>query len=258
MENSTNDKKRIYIYIGIITLLIIAILGVSFAYFNYTRTGDTNTIKTGTIIFDYTGGSSITIENESPISEAEATTGNDHKISFSITAHNELENGMRYNVYAVYGDEEAEKNRLLDSIIALKFIPPTDGNGFTTTTNNFATAGNLSFTNGKALLSTGIIKNTTGETTKNYDVYVWIDESKVFVSSTTKRQTLAEGNPSLADTTAGVVTANRYVKNDTTLTETSLYPALEDAEGKIIYTTNEYKNAYCSIKIAVEAEDILN
>ena len=53
MDKEINNKKRTYIYIGIIILLIIAIIGVSFAFFNYTRTGPRNTLQTGNIVFNY-------------------------------------------------------------------------------------------------------------------------------------------------------------------------------------------------------------
>ncbi len=255
MDKEINTKKRTYIYIGIIILLIIAIIGVSFAFFNYTRTGPRNTLQTGNIVFNYVDGSALTLSNQEPIGETEATTGDSNKISFSITSHNTLPDGIKYSVYAVYGDEETGKTRFPDSVVSLKFVPAADGDGFTTKTNNYETASNLTFTNGKALISTGIVKDTIAETTKNYEAYIWIDETKVFVSSTTKRATLPEGNPSLADATTGNVTAGRYIKNDNNLVNTTLYPATTENVNKIIYTTKEYSNSYYSIKIVVEAED---
>ena len=255
MDKEINSKKRTYIYIGIIILLIIAIIGVSFAFFNYTRTGPRNILQTGNIVFNYVDGSALTLSNQEPIGETEATTGDSNKISFSITSHNTLSDGIKYSVYAVYGDEETGKTRFPDSVVSLKFVPTADGDGFTTKTNNYETASNLTFTDGKALISTGIVKDTVAETTKNYEAYIWIDETKVFVSSTTKRATLPEGNPSLADATTGNVTEGRYIKNDNNLVNTTLYPATAENVNKIIYTTKEYSNSYYSIKIVVEAED---
>lgn len=255
IEQKHNNRK--ITIVSVVLILFVIILGVSYAFFNYTRTGESNTITTGTIIFDYINGSQMTIENQTPMSEEEAIEGNEHKISFSIKAHNTLKKGMRYNVYAVYGEEDPNRTRLLDQVVSLKYVPTEDGDGFTTVINNHETAKSLNFVNGKALISTGTIKNTEEEITKNYDIYLWVDEEKIFISSTTKRQTLPEGNPSLADTSNGTVTTNRYIKNDNiTLEETTLYPAVEEVQEKIIYTTNEYKNSYYSIKILVEATEI--
>ena len=158
----------------------------------------------------------------------------------------------------VYGDEETGKTRLLDRVMTLQFISSEDGDGFTTTLNNYETGSTPQFVDGKALLSTGLVKNTTDLTTKTYTVRMWIDSSKVFVSSTTKRSNNAEGYPRIAARSNGRVLANRYIKNDTNLMSIYLYPANSEQEGKIIYTTNEFKNAYYSIKIAVKAEDIVN
>ena len=160
-------------------------------------------------------------------------------------------------MYAVYGDNMSGKERIPDNFMVMKFIPPTDGDGFTTSVNNYATATSPVFdSNGKALISTGIIKDTAALTTKSYTLKLWADSSKVHVSSTTKRANNAEGNPSLADTTAGTVTATRFMQNNTAEPSIiTLYPAKAEHAGKIIFTTHEYSGKFYSIKIIVEAEE---
>lgn len=255
VENKNN--KRFFISVGVLSIVMISLIAIStYAFFNYTRTGSSNSLTTSTLIFDFTDGSALTIDNRFPISTSDSSNYNN--ISFSITAHNDLTNGIAFNVYAVHGDDISGSIRMSDSVIKMQFTPPANGDGFSITSNNFSTAATPIFSNGKCLIATGLVKNTSASTTKNYSLSLWIDDSKIFVSSTTKRLVLAEGNPSLADTTSGTATADRYIKNDNNLVSTTLYPATNDQVGKVVYTTNEFKNSFYSLKIAVEAADVVN
>ena len=247
-------RKRLFIMIFTFVLLILALGTVTYAFYQYTRTGDNNTLKTGRVEFEFTDNNpSIIIGNAFPIDSEDIDVI--YERSFTITAYTTLPEGLKYNVYAVYGDNETGKTRLLDDVMSLEFVPVTDGDGFTTTINNYDTAKPLSFVNGKALISTGLVKDTSNLTTKTYKVRMWIDSSKILISSTTKRANNVEGNPSVADTSNGCVTADRYIKNDNNLVSTTLYPADSEYAGKIVYTTNEFRNSFYSIKIAVEAEN---
>ena len=257
MNNNASIKKnnelKVLIFITLIIILGV-VLGSTYAFFNYTRIGNPDVLNTGYIDFDFNGGSEIEKGNAFPIEEADV----DNTIvkTFSLTSHTTFTDGIVYRIYAVYGDNVSGKTRLRDDVVSFEFIPPEDANGFITEINNYSSPKSLSFTNGKALISTGIIKNTSNLTTKNYTLKLWIDSSKINISSTTKRATNAEGNPSLADATTGTTTAIRYMRNDTTeLTTVTLYPAITSQQGKIIYTTNEFSNSYYSFKILVEAED---
>ena len=248
-----NNKKEIALVIVGILVIISLTIGITYSFFNYTRTGGNNVIETGIINFDYQGITSLQLTNQFPIGESGLT--DNHKLTFSISGHNTLANGVTFNIYAVPGDVDNEKTRLTDNIIKMKFIAPSNGDGFSITTNNYATATTPTYTDGKALIATGLIKNTSELTTKNYSLYMWVDENLAFVSSTTKRAINAEGNPSMADATSGTITATRYMKNNNTARTVTLFPANADSTGKIIYTTNEYSNAYYSIKLLIEANE---
>ena len=250
-ENKNNKK----IILGVIGLLIMvgATFGATYAFFNYTRTGTNNTIETGTILFNYEEGTPLQLSNQFPISESKLNDS--FKLTFSISGHNTLREGLTFNIYAMHGDDMANKTWLTDNIIKMKFVAPSDGDGFSITNNYYATGATPTYSNGKTLIATGLIKNTSELTTKNYSLYVWVDENLAFVSSTTKRANNIEGNPSLADATSGTVSALRYMKNNDVASTVTLYPAKEEAQGKIIYTTKEFSNAHYTIKIMVESNE---
>jgi len=253
----------IWSFVGI-ALLLVCVVASTYAFFNYSRTGRENVIGTGVITFNYTDNTLIDISNDFPqddyssMSQADlAALKTSHGGSLNITAHNNIPDGVAYSIYLIRGDNISGKTRFNDSNITFQFTPEfSNGNGFTSVSNNYATPTPLSFDNsGKALIATGLVKNTSSSTTVNYSFAMWLDSNTMHVSSTTKRATLAEGNPSLADSTSGVVTAGRYLKNDNVLTTVNLYPARTEAQGKIIYTTKEFSVGFYSIKFLVEANE---
>ena len=250
-----NELKILIIVV--ISVLLITLLSTSYAMFNYSRTSGNSSIETGTITFNFTEGSgNLEKGNVFPIEESDID--NTITRTFSITAHSDYSDGIRYKVYVVYGDNVSGKTRLRDEVISFEFTPPADANGFTNDINNCSVPMNLNFVDGKALVASGVIKGTTASTTKNYTLKMFIDSDKINVSSTTKRKTIAEGNPTYAEPAEGTTTATRYMRNDTSESKTiTLYPAKTSQEGKIIYTTNEFSNSFYSFKVLIEAEEIV-
>lgn len=74
MSNSNSSKQILLSVIGV-AILVVAVVGVSFAFFNYTRIGLANTVKTGTISFN-TSNSVINITNLFPIAKSSVATDN--------------------------------------------------------------------------------------------------------------------------------------------------------------------------------------
>ena len=52
LKMEKNKKKQLIVSIIAIVLLIVATVGVTYAFFNYTRTGMANTISVGRIAFN--------------------------------------------------------------------------------------------------------------------------------------------------------------------------------------------------------------
>ena len=47
--NQSNSSKQVLLSVIGVAILVVAVVGVSFAFFNYTRTGQQNTVRTGQI-----------------------------------------------------------------------------------------------------------------------------------------------------------------------------------------------------------------
>ena len=102
-----NKKKQIIItLIGIISLVVITV-GVTYAFFNYAKTGTAdNTVKTGSITFLYTEvsgvGKGISLTDAYPISDSigKVQTGEGKVFDFKVTSTIEMNSNIEYQVTA--------------------------------------------------------------------------------------------------------------------------------------------------------------
>ena len=94
------NKKQMFIVIGVFTLVMI--LGtVTYAFFNYTRTGSSNTIKVGDIYFN-SSYDAVMLDGVFPI--AKSTIGDDTdnvmSVNVDVEGHTTYVNGIYYEVKA--------------------------------------------------------------------------------------------------------------------------------------------------------------
>ena len=70
MEQNNQQRKNKQLMLSIIgiAILVVGLVGVTYAFFNYTRTGARNTIRTGRIYFNAEQGDTVTLSNLFPIS----------------------------------------------------------------------------------------------------------------------------------------------------------------------------------------------
>lgn len=73
MEGSKQSKQILISVIGV-AILVVAVVGVSFAFFNYTRTGAANQVSTGKIKFVSEQTGSITLSNVFPLTSEQLAT----------------------------------------------------------------------------------------------------------------------------------------------------------------------------------------
>lgn len=86
MEN--NNKKTLILSIVGILVLVIAVVGVSFAMYSFTGTGTKdNVITTGTVTMNFKeGANNFTVSNKYPMSDAKGVAQTDAKADFGVTA----------------------------------------------------------------------------------------------------------------------------------------------------------------------------
>ena len=71
-----NKRKKIMLSIIGIAIILISFVGVTFAFFNYTRTGAVNNISVGRIYFLSTQSNTLNITNVFPVKSSEVNANN--------------------------------------------------------------------------------------------------------------------------------------------------------------------------------------
>ncbi len=113
MEN--NNSKQVILSIVGVAILVIAVVGVSFAFFTYSRTGEkNNVITTGSITFELapnsTGHPNIEGTDSFPQTDDEGPENEKNSTDFDVTGSLPAGSGdVTYWVYAIPGSAPADK-----------------------------------------------------------------------------------------------------------------------------------------------------
>ena len=98
-----SNKKTMLTIIGV-AILVIGLVGVTYAFFNYTRTGTRNIIKTGRIYFNSEQDTSINLTNMFPIDVTNGIPNDNTKvgtITINVVGDTTYDEGIEYLVSAV-------------------------------------------------------------------------------------------------------------------------------------------------------------
>ena len=97
------NKKQMYIVIGVFALVLM-IFTTTYAFFNYTRTGTANVIRTGRIAFTTSQNTPIDLTNMFPIDATPANLADSTKVgavTIDISGDTTYGEGVEYLVSAV-------------------------------------------------------------------------------------------------------------------------------------------------------------
>ena len=188
------SKRQMFIIIGVFTLVMM--LGtVTYAFFNYTRTGSANTIKTGKISFNTNQTSTLTLTNVFPVSSS--NVGNDYTqdtLKVTITGDTTYEDGIEYLITA----EDVNVVTNTGKSVPLSFNIGVTGNLGTEDTENdqvdyFADRGsttsyykvldNTVKYDGQFLVVGYIAKGATG-INGTINIKAYLDDDKIAISDT--------------------------------------------------------------------------
>ena len=213
-----NSSKQVLLSVLGIAVLVVAVVGVSFAFFTYSKSGTMNNqLTTGSIFFNFSEGDAIYLTNQFPVDDTagEALTagsGENAVLSFEVEGYDTSRKGITYTVTAIEGTPEVDKTRFKDDEIKLLL---TDSNAVTNNYESAAVVGTAgSLVNGVVLATGTITANSSdAQQTDTYELRMWISSDVVSIDETE---------------TAG--------------------------DGDHVYTSAEYANLYYSLKVKVEAQ----
>ena len=91
------NNKILLSVIGIV-LLIVGVFGISFAFFNYTRTSSANTLSVGRISFNHTQDGKIELTNVFPANKNNLNNSNSDTVTINIIGDTTYTEGIEYKI----------------------------------------------------------------------------------------------------------------------------------------------------------------
>ena len=248
-----NKKKQIIITLIDIISLIVITVGVTYAFFNYTKEGTTdNTIKTGSITFLYTEvsgvGKGISLTDAYPVADSigKVQVGEGKVFDFKVTSTISMNSNIGYQVTArkktgstlansavkVYLTENngTEQELLLSKYSELSQTDKVDSNKFD-----------------ERILYEATVPANTSNYEKNFRLRMWVDENTDFSDGSMNDKTFTLTVNVYAD--GKVVTDNLDTTNtldSITVSDCTLDPAFNSA-------TTEYS---CTVKNSVTSVNV--
>ena len=113
-----NKKKIIFLLI-----VLIGLIGVSYAWFNYYQEGTNKKVLSSNLyLYLDDDTNNVLLQNVYPLSIEEARARNDNTIDFSIEGLNTSSDNIHYEIRLVYGDEDNNLERLDDEDLVFDLI----------------------------------------------------------------------------------------------------------------------------------------
>ena len=174
-----SSSKQILLSVLGVAILVIAVVGVSFAAFAFSKTGTKeNTISSGTISMTYTEGTAISINNAMPMTDAagKVLSGTGQVFTFTVGATISGTATVSYEIAAI-----KKSGTIADSNIRLYLEKSTTG-ASGTFSQSFApgpfvartTAGPNGAPVGSMILESGTFTTTK---TNDYKLRMWLKDT---------------------------------------------------------------------------------
>jgi len=175
------ENKKLILSVLAVLVLMVVIIGIAFAVFNYTRTGlSNNQILVGKIWLHYTEkGDTLTVYNVFPETKDEATKRNDNVLEFTIDGRNDdLTKDIYYGIYLEPGTIDNTKTPLDPNHVRVQLIETI--NGVPNTVVDGVTYPDF---NKRLIYTNTVLHNTNEEVVRDYKLRLWVDEN-VLISDT--------------------------------------------------------------------------
>ena len=189
---SKNDKQ-VFMSAILVALLVIATLGGTYAWFNYTRIGDSNRLVTGTIEFLTEQGDTIELNNAFPIDGSDLSdTTNVGEVSINVRGRTSYSDGVEYEITAVNVNNTVEVNNVTKAL-PISIVSTVTGNLGTERNDYFDVeernesmykkTARSTVVEGEQLL-VGYIKGDSQEINGNINIKAYINKDKIAITDT--------------------------------------------------------------------------
>ncbi len=240
-----NKKKQIIITLIAIISLIVITVGVTYAFFNYTKEGTTdNTIKTGSITFLYTEvsgvGKGISLTEAYPVADSigKVQVGEGKVFDFKVTSNISMNSNIGYQVTA----RKKTGSTLANSAVKV-YLTEVNGTEQELLLSKYSELSQTDKVDSskydERILYEATVPANTANYEKNFRLRMWVDENTDFTDGSMNAKTFTLTVNVYAD--GKVVTDNLDTTNtldSITVSDCTLDPAFNSA-------TTEYS---CTVK----------
>ena len=168
-----NNKKKELIILGIVTLVLLVTLGVTYAIFTFSKTSVKSELIAGDIYMQYKETKELSVENAMPSENEIAGKYFEFKIKGKNTTTNK---DIWYEIVLNRGNiptGKEESNRIQDKFLKFKLVEVENN----VEGDNLLTASSYNDIRNKRIYVATIPKNTTSEIEHTYRLYMWISNS---------------------------------------------------------------------------------
>ena len=180
-------EKKVLIIGVVITVILLFTVGITYAAFNYNRTGTNNSqLVVGDIYMHYNEINELIISDATP----QSTYDENNYFEFTITGKNtHLENMVLYNIQLAKGDAENSKVRIADKFLKFRLVEVLGE-----TENILIDNKSYETINNTVIYSGNIPKQTNEEIVHTYRLYMWIDGNIKVGNTSDANYTIDEWN----------------------------------------------------------------
>lgn len=184
MSDNKNDSKSKLLIITAIIVLIIAVIGVSYAAIFYSKIGDeVNNVSTGTIVMSYTeNNNGIYLTNASPMSDEVGRNLSNENMFFDFTVNATMSGNVLVD-YVISASKDSDST-LPDNAIKV-YLTSIDGNNETqvvapTKVSSLRTTNDIFYVpdNQYVILESNFTKSES----RNYRLRMWVSDDYVLPS----------------------------------------------------------------------------
>ena len=183
------SNKKILLTTIAIAILVVLVSGVTFAFFNYARTGVSNVLKVGRIYFNTSQNGNINLTNVFPITseELENDTNNHDSVEITITGDTTYSGGIEYLVSLVNVNNTVNNKKIpVKFNIEEENIGTSNDNYYTSRGGNtsiYSISNSGEIREGKYMLAGYIAPGQTG-IDGTIEITAFVDKDKIAITDT--------------------------------------------------------------------------
>ncbi len=268
------SKKQMFIVLG--AFILVMLLGtVTYAFFNYTRTGAINNLGTGRIYFNSEQNGTLNMTNIFPLTSTQAGNANLDTVTVGIVGDTTYADGEEFEITLVDVTNTINGKQIPINYIAT--YAATTGNSIGSSSDTYWESRNSKNADIYTLTTTGeveegkqvlvgFIKNSDTGTNGVLTIKAYIDADRIAISDTYNPNAVepipngngqGEGSPKSTNNAKGKV---KFLAGESNPTTDEYGTKSEWVNGRTVFTTSEWNSlstsgSSLSFKIRVEANE---